>query len=58
MCRMLGHLNVAKDPKLEEARRKLEQAIAGVDIDDIKDDLTIRTNVKDRLDNILKDYEW
>jgi hypothetical protein len=55
---MLGHLNVAKDPKLEEARRKLEQAIAGVDIDDIKEDDILRENVKTKLDTILKDYEW
>ena len=58
MCQMLGHLNVAKDPKLEEARRKLEHAIHGVDIDDIKDDAMVREDVKTKLDNILKDYEW
>jgi hypothetical protein len=58
MCRMLGHLNITKDPKLEEARLKLERAIAGVDIDDIKDDVLVRENVKTKLDTILKDYEW
>jgi hypothetical protein len=58
MCRMLGHLNVAQDPKLEEARIKLERAIAGVDIDDIKGDIDVRENVKAKLDTILKDYEW
>jgi hypothetical protein len=58
MCAMLSHLNVAKDPKLEEARRKLEHAIHGVDIDDIKEDITVREDVKAKLDNILKDYEW
>lgn len=58
MCRMLGHLNVTQDPKLEEARIKLERAIAGVDIDDIKGDIDVRENVKAKLDTILKDYEW
>lgn len=58
MCQMLTHLNVAKDPKLEEARSKLQQAIAGVDIDDIKDDAVVRDDVKTKLDAILKDYEW
>ena len=58
MCQMLGHLNVAKDPKLEEARLKLERAIHGVDIDDIKDDEFKREEVKSKLDAILKDYEW
>lgn len=58
MCQMLTHLNVAKDPKLEEARLKLERAIHGVDIDDIKDDEFKREEVKSKLDAILKDYEW
>lgn len=58
MCQMLTHLNVAKDPKLEEARLKLERAIHGVDIDDIKDDELKREEVKTKLDAILKDYEW
>lgn len=58
MCKMLTHLNVAKDPKLEEARLKLERAIHGVDIDDIKDDEFKREEVKTKLDAILKDYEW
>jgi hypothetical protein len=58
MCKMLTHLNVAKDPKLEEARRKLEDAIAGVNIDDIKDDEGTRSDVKEKLDAILSDYSW
>ena len=58
MCSMLTHLNVTKDAKLEEARRGLEQAIAGVEIEDLKEDHMIRTDVKAQLDNILKQYEW
>ena len=58
MCAMLGHLNVTKDPKLEEARVKLERAMLGVGIEDIKDDEQVREDVKAKLDRILKDYEW
>lgn len=58
MCQMLTHLNVTKDPKLEEARLKLEQSMRGVDIDDIKTDVSVREDVKSKLDAILKDYEW
>lgn len=58
MCAMLTHLNITRDPTLEEARRGLERAIAGVDIDDIKDSEDTRTNVKGKLDDILKSYEW
>ena len=58
MCQMLTHLNVTKDPKLEQARRNLEDAIRGVEIADIKDDLNVREDVKTKLDNILKSYAW
>ena len=58
MCAMLTHLNVAKDPKLEDARRQLEVAMIGVDIEDIKDDELTRARLKGKLDNILKEYEW
>jgi uncharacterized membrane protein len=58
MCAMLTHLNVAKDPKLEAARRQLETAMIGVDIEDIKDDELTRANLKGKLDTILKEYEW
>lgn len=58
MCAMLGHLNIAKDPKLDEAKRKLERAVLGVDIDDIKEDVFVREDVKAKLDKILSDYEW
>jgi hypothetical protein len=58
MCQMLTHLNVTKDPKLEDARRKLEVALIGVDIDDIKENEGVRANVKSKLDAILSGYEW
>lgn len=58
MCQMLTHLNVTKDPKLEDARRKLEVALIGVDLDDIKADDAVRANVKSKLDAILSGYEW
>ena len=58
MCGMLTHLNITKDPSLEAARRGLERAISGVDIDDIKEDLSVREGVKSKLDAMLKQYEW
>ena len=58
MCTMLTHLNVTKDPQLEAARRDLETAIFGVDIDGIKDSPAVREDMKSRVDNILKNYEW
>ena len=58
MCGMLTHLNITKDPSLEAARRGLERAIAGVEIDHIKDDISVREDVKSKLDAMLKQYEW
>jgi hypothetical protein len=58
MCKMLTHLNLTKDPSLDQARRDLEKAIAGVDIDDVKEDSGVRTDLKDKLNGILKSYEW
>lgn len=58
MCSMLGHLNITKDPKLEEARRQLELALVGVSIEDVKEDIDVREDMKAKLDKILGDYEW
>jgi hypothetical protein len=58
MCSLLTHLNVTRDPKLESARRDLERAIVGVEIDDIKESISVREDVKSKLDAMLKQYEW
>lgn len=58
LCKMLTHLNLTKDPSLEQARRDLEKAIAGVDIDSVKEDPGVRTDLKDKLSAMLKQYEW
>lgn len=58
MCSMLTHLNVTKDPKLEAARRQLEVALVGADIDNIKEDAITRADLKAKLDAVLAGYEW
>jgi len=58
LCQMLTHLNITKDPKLEQARKELERVMAGVDIVDIKDSAIVRADTKAKLDSILKQYEW
>ena len=42
----------------DRARRGLERAIAGVDIDDLKENSDVREDVKSKLDAMLKQYEW
>jgi len=58
LCQMLTHLNVTNDPELERARRGLERAIMGVDIDDIKEDEDARATLKKNVDNILSGFDW
>ena len=58
LCGLLTHLNVTKDPKLEEARRALEQTMLGADIDSIKESAEVRASMKSKVDAILSKFEW
>jgi hypothetical protein len=58
LCNLLRHMNVTDDPKLEQARLELERVMTGVDVDDIKDSLAVRSNVKSKLDTILGQFDW
>jgi hypothetical protein len=58
LCGMLSSLNVTNDPKLEEARRELEDALVGIEASDLRESLDIRKDVKARVDNILKSFDF
>jgi hypothetical protein len=58
LCGLLTHMNITKDPKLEEARRALEMTMLGVDIDSIKESADVRSTVKAKVDDILKRFDW
>jgi hypothetical protein len=58
LCGLLTHLNITKDPKLEQARRELEQTMLGVDIEDIKEHASVRSDVKSKVDAILQKFDW
>lgn len=58
LCDLLKHMNVTDDPKLEEARRKLEQVVRGVDVEDVKESIVVRSQVKTKLDTILGQFDW
>jgi len=53
LCGLLSKLNVTNDPKLEEARMKLERALVGVDAEVVKESQEIRHSVKAKVDAIL-----
>jgi hypothetical protein len=58
LCSLLTHLNVTKDPLLEQARRELELTMLGLDIEDIKDSADCRKEVKSKVDDILNKFNW
>jgi len=58
MCDLLSHLNITKDPALESARRALKQAIANVDIEDIRKDEITRSDLKAHVDSVLGQFDW
>lgn len=58
LCTLLTKLNITKDPKLEEARRSLEITMLGADIESIKESPEVRSDLKHRVDDILKRFDW
>lgn len=58
MCEMLTHLNVTKDPKLEEARREVEKMLAHTSMDLIRESAMARAAAKDKVNSILNQFEW
>ena len=58
LCELLTKLNVTNDPKLEDARRQVELAMLGADIEEVKEDALVRENLKSKVDAILGKFEW
>lgn len=58
LCRILKHMNLSNDLKVEEARQRLEDVMAGKTKEMFKDSPTIRQEVKDEVDSIIKSYDW
>ena len=53
LCSLLSNLNVTNDPKLEDARQKLEKALSGIEPSDVRESEAIRSSVKSKVDAIL-----
>ena len=58
LCDLLSKLNVTDDPKLESARRELEKAISGVTPKELRENDHVRLDVKSRVDDILKNFDF
>ena len=58
LCEMLKHLNITNDPKLESARVLLKDTMRGTTVESLKVSPMYRRDVKQGVDNILKQFEW
>ena len=53
LCELLTKLNVTNDMKLETCRKKLESVLSGVSAGELREDDSVRLNVKAKVDEIL-----
>jgi len=58
LCKLLNHMNITNDPQLDKARHQLELVLAGTDVDDIKGNEFVRSDMKKRVDDILNQFDW
>jgi len=58
LCGLLSKLNVTNDPKLEDARRTLENTLSGVTPQSVRDSDDVRHTVKKRVDEILSTLDF
>ncbi len=55
---LLKHLNITKDPKLEQARQELSNAILHHDADSLRGNLQAKHAVKHQVDSILSKFNF
>lgn len=58
LCSALTALNVTNDPKLEAARRQMEDALAGITPDEVREEEGTRLGVLQKVSNILDAFDF
>lgn len=58
LCGLLTKLNVANDPSLEAARKRLENTLIGVSPKELREEDDTRAETKRRVDDILSSFDW
>lgn len=58
LCGLLDKMNITNDPQLEEARKQLELTMLGASIETIKESSHVRETMKNKVDDILRRFEW
>lgn len=58
LCGLLRDLNVTNDPKLEEARKMLENALIHVDMGSLKESTEVQQSTKAKMEEILSKFDF
>jgi hypothetical protein len=58
MCDLLEKFNVTGDPKMKQAKTKIENILLGVTPDALREDDDLRQDVKSKVDSLIKEFSW
>ena len=58
LCSVLTSLNVTNDPRLESARRQLEEAMIGIDPKELRKEESVRLQTLHKVNSILDAFDW
>jgi hypothetical protein len=54
----LDKFNVTDDPKMKQAKAKIESALVGITPDALREDDDLRLDTKNKVDDLLKEFSW
>jgi len=58
MIDLLDKFNITGDPKMKQAKVQIEAVLSGVTPDGLREDNAFRQDVKGKVDDLLKQFEW
>jgi hypothetical protein len=58
MCDLLEKFNVTDDPKLKQAKLRIENTLRGITPDALREDDGLRLETKSKVDALLKEMSW
>jgi hypothetical protein len=58
LCDLMDKFNVTGDPKMKQAKAKIENALLGITPDALREDDDLRLDTKSKVDSLLKEFSW
>ena len=55
---LLDAFNITDDPKMRQARSKIQSALSGITPEALREDDALRLDTKQRVDDLLKEFAW